>query len=54
MGWHNPIGGSRIKMLKMLGAVGGLFLVSFLPLIYCDLENQINLDGKKVSIFQRS
>ena len=30
-GWCDPIGGSRIKMLKMLGAVGGLFLVSFLP-----------------------
>ena len=29
-GWHDP--DSRIKMLKKLGAVGGLFLVSFLPL----------------------
>ena len=30
--WRDPIGGSRIKMLKMLCAVGGLFLVSFLPI----------------------
>ena len=37
---HNiSIGGWKIKMLKMLGAVGELFLVSFLP--FCDLENQI-------------
>ena len=32
-GWRDPIGGSRIKTLKMLGAIGGLFLVSFLPLL---------------------
>ena len=32
-GWHEPIGGSRIKVLKILGAVGGLFLVSFLRLL---------------------
>ena len=29
----NKDGVTRIKMLKMLGAVGGLFLVSFLPLL---------------------
>ena len=38
-GWHDPIGGSRIKTLKMLDVVGRLFLVSFY--LYCDLENQI-------------
>ena len=32
-GWRDPIGGSRIKTLKMLGAVGGLLLASFLPLL---------------------
>ena len=31
-GWHDPIS-SRIKTLKMLGGVHGLFLVSFLPLL---------------------
>ena len=37
-------------MLKMLGAVDGLFLVSLLP--FCDLKNQIWM-GKGVFIFQR-
>ena len=37
--WRDPISGSRIKTLKMLGAVGGLLLVLFY--LYCDLENQI-------------
>ena len=33
-GWRDPIGGSRlIKTLKMLVAVGGLFLVSFFTFI---------------------
>ena len=36
--WCDPIGGSRIRMQKMLGAVGGMFLFSFLP---CDFENEI-------------
>ena len=34
----------------MLGAVGGLLLLSFLP--FCDLENQIWV-GKKVSLFSK-
>ena len=38
-GWRDPIGGSRIKTLKMQGALHGLFSVSFF--LYCDLENQI-------------
>ena len=38
-GWREPISGSKIKTLKMLGAVGGLLLDSFSS--YCDLENQI-------------
>ena len=29
-GWRDPIGGSRIETLKMLGVVAGLCLVSFL------------------------
>ena len=32
-GWLDPIGGSRIKTLNMLGALGGLFLVSFFSFI---------------------
>ena len=39
------------KTLKMLGAVGGLFLVSFY--LYCDLQNPRWVE-KGVFIFQRS
>ena len=53
MGWHKPTGGSRIKMLKMLGAVGGLFLVSFLPLIIVTLKIKLIWMEKKVSLLSK-
>ena len=40
---------NAMKCLNMLGAVGGLFLVSFLR--YCDLENQRCV--RKVSLFSK-
>ena len=48
-GWRDPIGGSRIKTLKMLGAEGGLFLLSFLPLLLpCWVEKKVSLFSKEV------
>ena len=43
-------GGSRIQMLKMLGAVRGLFSVSFYP--YC-VTLKIKSGWKKVSSFSK-
>ena len=46
-GWHDP--DSRIKTLKKLGAVGGLFLVSFLPL---SGWKQVSLFSKQVKMVE--
>ena len=49
-GWRDPIGGSRIKTLKMLRLVAGLFLVSFFTFL---LPRKSNLGGKDVSLFSK-
>ena len=48
-GWRNSIGGSRIKMLKMLGVVGGLFKVCFLSL---SMWKTVSLFPKQVKMLE--
>ena len=47
--WRDSIGGSKIKTLKMLGALGGLFLVFF----YLFVTLKIKSGRKKVSLHSK-